>query len=729
MIFEVLAFCDVATRNHCLFLSKRHLHVLTTEGAFKWRLGRLHFECGIYTSYNLDGKEGETWKSTFLKYHQRRNLWVAPNLKELNTGTEDDRTKSNIQVCVRIKPKNCEFEQTHQNKVTLPLHQRLALIKISNHIETNKEALSVLVKSGEWFGSKWAESNKKRSVDGKSGYEMENENSFSINQKSHHLNHGIHTIDPSNATIIAVDVTRGIQEFQFDHVFDASSTQQQLYETSVKKLTGDLINGFNCTVFTFGQTGSGKTHTMFGPPENFDRIHVSDKGIVPRFCEELLQIIDFRRKHLNFDTNPTLAVSYIEVFGNKLFDLLKNGAICGHNRAASQRHVLDGVAEIAVESIQDIMLLLKKGEKQKRKAATAMNEQSTRAHTLFILTLKQNCKESDVSVSSKLFLVDLGGSEKTKKSRIEAGRSTHFESLKRDTMGGSMDLENLDNAQSFNEEKVDTSSIGFVQGNRMREAVQINLGLLALKSCVEALNSDDKYRHVPYGNSKLTMLLSSSLGGNSKTMIIVCASQELQHTVETIAALNFGKTCKGVSNETRTGTNIIQDLIREIDSKIIKCEAQIKLKERWLVREESRDDSNAGEGSLEADGFLGREVKKTTTLVGAENERKHLEELLQKRAKLTGTSLESNLKGDKYGGSIGFGNANVYGMGSKYQASHDYAENYRFSERVQTEDLPVVFQERGFKSWESGDALIADGAQKGEMNRKRSKLAYSGISS
>ena len=109
----------------------------------------------------------------------------------------------------------------------------------------------------------------------------------------------------------------------------------------------------------------------------------------------------------------------------------------------------------------------------------------------------QTCACTGVKRSSRLFLADLGGSEQVKKSQVDAGVN-----------------------RIVGEEEA--FSLGFQLGEHMREAVYINLGLLALKKCIEALNNDQPY--VPYQDSKLTMLLSSGLGGNSKTAVLIACS-------------------------------------------------------------------------------------------------------------------------------------------------------------------------------------------------------------
>jgi len=69
----------------------------------------------------------------------------------------------------------------------------------------------------------------------------------------------------------------------------------------------------------------------------------------------------------------------------------------------------------------------------------------------------------------------------------------------------------------------------------MREAININLGLLSLKKVMQALK--DKQKWVPYAESRLTLLLSRALGGNAKTALIITGASEDQHAVETLQAL------------------------------------------------------------------------------------------------------------------------------------------------------------------------------------------------
>ena len=197
---------------------------------------------------------------------------------------------------------------------------------------------------------------------------------------------------------------------------------------------------------------------MFGPDSAaIYGTNKEGKGIVPRACEEIFSALQ-QRTILN-GIHSEVSVSYVEVFGDEVSDLLKNGARCGHSKVASQQYVLSGAAERVTTSMDDVAEVLRIGEAQKRRAATAMNDRSSRAHSLFIMTLKQTHPSTDMTLRSRLFLADLGGSEQLKKSQVDAGH----------------------NREGLN----DQFSLGFELGYHMRETVNINLGLLALKKCIE----------------------------------------------------------------------------------------------------------------------------------------------------------------------------------------------------------------------------------------------------
>merc|ERR1719191_734060 len=124
-----------------------------------------------------------------------------------------------------------------------------------------------------------------------------------------------------------------------------------------------------------------------------------------------------------------------------------------------------------------------------------MNHRSSRAHTVLAVKIAQ--RKGDLESSSQLHLVDLAGSERVKKSRA--------------------------------------------QGGRLVEAVGINSSLMVLGLCIAARVEDRN--HVPYYESRLTLLLRSALGGNSRTAVVICCHHEDDHGDETLQALSFGERC------------------------------------------------------------------------------------------------------------------------------------------------------------------------------------------
>eukprot|EP00619_Florenciella_sp_RCC1007_P013565 CAMPEP_0205923106 /NCGR_PEP_ID=MMETSP1325-20131115/15638_1 /ASSEMBLY_ACC=CAM_ASM_000708 /TAXON_ID=236786 /ORGANISM="Florenciella sp., Strain RCC1007" /LENGTH=220 /DNA_ID=CAMNT_0053291261 /DNA_START=32 /DNA_END=694 /DNA_ORIENTATION=+ len=187
----------------------------------------------------------------------------------------------------------------------------------------------------------------------------------------------------------------------------------------------------------------------------------------------------------------------------------------------------------------------------------------------------------------------------------------------------------------------------------MREAVYINLGLLALKKVIEALNR--KATYIPYQDSKLTMLLSPGLGGDSKTSVVVCGTMDLENAKETVQALRFGESCTNVVNHANVGAKGAASLLAELDREMKALEDAIQKKERWETSRVVRKDSNVEEGTFEAAMArkLGGEVVNVGRVVGAEKERAALEDAIVRRAKLLGEDPELKLAESGFGGLMG----------------------------------------------------------------------------
>ena len=385
-------------------------------------------------------------------------------------------------------------------------------------------------------------------------------------------------------------------------------------------------------VIMYGQTGSGKTYTMFGEPGASE----AGRGIVPRACAEMLTAVDARRR-AGFECKTTL--SYVEIFGQEVSDLLKGGDSIGHNQVSAQGAVVAGDAAVEIESFEDAAKWIKVGDEQKRRAATAMNARSSRAHCIFILGIEMTHPATKVRVASQLYLADLGGSEQVKKSKVHQGG--HIPGK------------------------------GFVIGEHMREAININVGLLALKKCITALNNGDAF--VPFFDSKLTLLLSPALGGKSKASVIVCASMDDSDAAESLQSLRFGEMCSRVSSDASVQASAVHEIVAKIDAEIEALEEVIEKKERWESRETIRTDALVEEGTYEAalQAARGGEVVRVGVVVGAEAERVRLEELIRSRAQLTGEDPEMRLAESGFGGQFGGRASELGGHAAKRFAEDD----------------------------------------------------------
>lgn len=521
-LIVVLEQSSFAERISILSLGRKYRAMSQSDKFWRFLTMRLSIERGIYVPPVLLPGD-RTWRLMFHELFRARNMWAAEEtpVQEICSGQYREAERFKISVFARFRPApvtekapqptaTAAPDDEETMAIVLPLHQRLSMIRMSGKAGSNRDALRILASEGEWFQKKWCGLQDKAHAGGEEAAaaaeaegrdkSVEKENSGDGNAEPRQaaqflldadtrlrLRPGeqplaiakakpdktiarVQSLDPGSGRVVMLAPDVGLREFSFDGVLPLNCTQQSAYDTTTRRLVVDFINGYNATAIAYGQTASGKTHTMFGPPPSAPLAEKqsssslraqADIGIIPRACAEVLAAIA-QPSRAALGLSAAVAVSYVEIYGDLVSDLLKNGARCGHNKVSSQRYVLSGAAEKRVSTLDDVYSTLALGEAHKRRASTAMNDRSSRAHSLFILTLQQTCERSGVVRTSRLFLADLGGSEQVKKSKVEAG-------------GHRMGLE-----EHF--------SAGFNKGEHMREAVNINLGLLALKRCIESLN-------------------------------------------------------------------------------------------------------------------------------------------------------------------------------------------------------------------------------------------------
>lgn len=292
--------------------------------------------------------------------------------------------------------------------------------------------------------------------------------------------------------------------FTYDFVYDPNTEQEEVFTTAVAPLLTGLFEGYNATVLAYGQTGSGKTFSM-GGAYNSSQENELAVGVIPRVIKRLFQEKD-DRDEFQF----TLSVSYLEIYNEEILDLLcanKDKPTLNIREDPKEGIKIVGLTEKEVCSAVQMVGCLEQGNAVRTVASTAMNSASSRSHAIFTITVEQRKKhDKNVLFRSKLHLVDLAGSERQKKTKAE--------------------------------------------GDRLKEGININKGLLSLGNVISALGDENKKgSHVPYRDSKLTRLLQDSLGGNSHTLMIACVSPADSNMEETINTLRYADRARKIKNK------------------------------------------------------------------------------------------------------------------------------------------------------------------------------------
>ncbi|CCM01719.1 uncharacterized protein FIBRA_03784 [Fibroporia radiculosa] len=322
--------------------------------------------------------------------------------------------------------------------------------------------------------------------------------------------------DPSRAFVERGFVPPGTKRYKdrrfiFDRVFDHQANQQGIYRDTAKPLLKNLLDGFNATIFAYGATGCGKTHTISGTD--------SDPGIIYLTMADLFQQIEDRREEAIVD----VTVTFLEIYNEEIRDLLaesgtptpRGGLQIREDKAVK----VVGLTELRPSNADEVKQIVLLGNSRRTQSPTHANETSSRSHAVLQVHVTQAPRTANITeerTMATLSIIDLAGSER-------AAATTNM-------------------------------------GQRMVEGANINKSLLALGNCINALcESGGAIRHVPYRNSKLTRLLKFSLGGNCKTVMIVCIAPTSLHFDDTQNTLVYAE------RATRIKTKVVTRNVVNVD--------------------------------------------------------------------------------------------------------------------------------------------------------------------
>ncbi|KAF3859500.1 hypothetical protein F7725_021899 [Dissostichus mawsoni] len=351
--------------------------------------------------------------------------------------------------------------------------------------------------------------------------------------------------------------------FTYDHVMDMDSHQESIYTNCTESLIEGCFEGYNATIFAYGQTGSGKTYTM---GTGFDvNIGEDELGIIPRAVNHLFRGIEERRQTATEQGRPVpefkINAQFLELYNEEVLDLFDStrdiearkmrSTIKIHEDASGGIYTV-GVTTRTVATAEEMMQCLKLGALSRTTASTQMNSSSSRSHAIFTIHLCQvrvcspdnDDNETDnrlagdseinefETLSAKFHFVDLAGSERLKRTGAT--------------------------------------------GDRAKEGISINCGLLALGNVISALGDRSKRStHVPYRDSKLTRLLQDSLGGNSQTVMIACISPSDRDFMETLNTLKYANRARNIKNKVIVNQDKASQQISTLRTEIARLQMEL----------------------------------------------------------------------------------------------------------------------------------------------------------
>uniref|UniRef100_A0A0K2TUX2 Kinesin-like protein n=1 Tax=Lepeophtheirus salmonis TaxID=72036 RepID=A0A0K2TUX2_LEPSM len=312
--------------------------------------------------------------------------------------------------------------------------------------------------------------------------------------------------------------SEAVRSFSFDSVYDSGSTQEEVYEESFRPLVDSVLKGFNGTIFAYGQTGTGKTWTVEGTENT--------PGLIPRAFTHIFDRIN----SADVDSQFLVRASYLEIYQEEIHDLLSKDPTskCELKERPDTGVYVKDLSSFVCKSISEIQHVLNAGKANRTIGATNMNENSSRSHAIFLITIE--CSNNEHIRVGKLNLVDLAGSERQAKTGAT--------------------------------------------GNRLKEATKINLSLSALGNVISAL-VDGQSTYIPYRDSKLTRLLQDSLGGNAKTVMVANIGPADYNYDETLTTLRYANRAKNIKNKPTINEDPKDALLREFQEEIARLKSRL----------------------------------------------------------------------------------------------------------------------------------------------------------
>ncbi|KAI6222768.1 Kinesin-like protein [Aphelenchoides besseyi] len=383
-------------------------------------------------------------------------------------------------------------------------------------------------------------------------------------------------------------------KYTFDAALNTSCEQRLVFEKVAKRILDGCLEGYNGTIFAYGQTASGKTYTMYGA--NHDDPEFQTKmGIVPRSVQFLFDELD-KRKETSEDEifNYQIKASFVELYKEELIDLL-DPKMKPKIRKLNETVELTDATICSCTNVMEVMELIKLGNERRHVSETAMNERSSRSHSIItiFLTVESMQKQIVRRINCRLNLVDLAGSETAKDSKVD--------------------------------------------GQQFKEMQKINLSLLTLGNVIRKLTMNAPAKHIPYRDSKLTWFLCDSLGGNSRTAFVVNLHSDAKNVTMTTKSINFAQSLRKIKNAPHVNVDLQSKDEAKLKQEILQLtEDRNRLQRELESAKERNEDLEFEKMELQSkvQGFQQQFVDKEVEVDVLRQKYTHLEDQMQEEKPL-----------------------------------------------------------------------------------------------
>eukprot|EP00929_Paragymnodinium_shiwhaense_P101529 TRINITY_DN6468_c0_g2_i1.p1 TRINITY_DN6468_c0_g2~~TRINITY_DN6468_c0_g2_i1.p1 ORF type:complete len:1394 (+),score=321.56 TRINITY_DN6468_c0_g2_i1:226-4407(+) len=375
---------------------------------------------------------------------------------------------------------------------------------------------------------------------------------------------------PDRRTLMLGDFEQEQKQFTVDLIFDSRGdgcSQSSVFEQLGKRLASDALNGYNICMFAYGHTGSGKTYTILGDnsspsPEARHSAALARRfslgadgagvGLLPRFVDEIFSAATKSSSSRSGGRAPDqlhASCEFYEVYNDHIRDLLapkdanRKRAVRVHPKLGVH---IDDLCTSVVNSLEEVTHLLNFGNYMRTVGATTLNERSSRSHAIFTFRFEQltqtNGSGSEQRRSSTITFVDLAGREDLGEAASTATKEMRF-----------------------------------------REMCYINTSLFHLTHLIHKLASNssrglqaDSSGLADFRSSKLNLLLSQALAGNSRTALVATLAPCRSYYADSMSTLFFARSVKKIRTAPVVNNRPSAKVVAELEAEVMRLRVELE---------------------------------------------------------------------------------------------------------------------------------------------------------